>query len=608
MFDVPVFAMTNIPYIPETAPFTPEQRAWLNGFLAGLFSNANAGGAPMPQLPGGPAANAEPLTILFGSQTGSAEGLAKKFAKDAEKRGFAPKILALNDHEQAGLATGGKAVIISSTWGDGEPPDNAVNFWSWINADSAPRLENLHFAVLGLGDKNYSDFCGASKKFDLRLEALGAKRLAPRGECDVDYEAPAATWIDGLWDKLGGGVASSPSPAAGGNGTDGAPGVTRPTNGSNGATAYGKSNPFPAKLLKNVLLNRTGSSKEVRHYEIGLNGSGLTYEAGDALGVVPVNCHELVAEVITALKAKADDNVKLGDSIISLSEALTHQLDINKPSQELLAAVAKAAPQSELAGLLVPEKRDDLKKWLWGRHVIDLLHLLPEPMPMTELVKLLKKLAPRLYSISSSPKAHPGEVHLTVGAVRYESHGRVRKGVASTFLADRVGDTDYVKVFVQPSHGFKPPANGDTPMIMVGPGTGIAPFRAFLEERQATGAKGKNWLFFGDQTRTCDFLYEELLTNWQKEGFLTRLDLAFSRDQQEKIYVQNRMLEGGAELWSWLEAGAHFYVCGDASRMAKDVDAALHMIVEKHGGKSADEAKAYVAKLKSDKRYQRDVY
>jgi sulfite reductase (NADPH) flavoprotein alpha-component len=608
MFDVPVFAMTNIPYIPETAPFTPEQRAWLNGFLAGLFSNANSGGAPMPQLPTGPAANAEPLTILFGSQTGTAEGLAKKFAKDAEKRGFAPKIFALNDHEQAKLPAGGKAVIISSTWGDGEPPDNAVNFWSWINADSAPRLENLHFAVLGLGDKNYSDFCGASKKFDLRLEALGAKRLAPRGECDVDYEAPAATWIDGLWDKLGGGVASSPAPAAGGNGTDGVPGATRPTNGSNGATAYGKSNPFPAKLLKNVLLNRTGSSKEVRHYEIGLNGSGLTYEAGDALGVVPVNCHELVAEVITALKAKPDDNVKLGDSIISLSEALTHQLDINKPSQELLAAVAKAAPQSELAGLLAPEKRDDLKKWLWGRHVIDLLHLLPEPMPMTELVKLLKKLAPRLYSISSSPKAHPGEVHLTVGAVRYESHGRVRKGVASTFLADRVGDTDYVKVFVQPSHGFKPPANGDTPMIMVGPGTGIAPFRAFLEERQATGAKGKNWLFFGDQTRTCDFLYEELLTNWQKEGFLTRLDLAFSRDQQEKIYVQNRMLEGGAELWSWLEAGAHFYVCGDASRMAKDVDAALHMIVEKHGGKSADEAKAYVAKLKSDKRYQRDVY
>lgn len=597
--------MPNIPHIPETAPFTAEQRAWLNGFLAGLFSNADTGGAPMASMSAAPAAPAEPLTILFGSQTGTAEGLAKKLAKDASQRGFAPKVLALNDHEQANLAAGGKAVIISSTWGDGEPPDNAVNFWSWLSADSAPKLESLNYAILGLGDKNYADFCGASRKFDARLEALGAKRVAPRGECDVDYEAPAAAWMEELWGKLGDGRAGSPLPAAGGNGTNGAPGVTRPTSNK---PAYSKSNPFPAKLLKNVLLNKPGGSKEVRHYEIALNGSGLSYEAGDALGVVPVNCHELVDDVMAALKAKADENVKLGDKIVSLREALTHQLDITKPSQELLAAVAKAAPERELAALLAPERRDDLKQWLWGRQLLDLLHLLPAPMPVAEFVGYLKKMAPRLYSISSSPKAHPGEVHLTVSAVRYESHGRVRKGVASTFLADRVGDADYVKVFVQPSHGFKPPANGDTPMIMVGPGTGIAPFRAFLEERLATGAKGSNWLFFGDQTRSSDFLYEDLLTGWQNDGFLTRLDLAFSRDQAEKIYVQNRMLEHGAELWSWLETGAHFYVCGDASRMAKDVDAALHAIIEQHGGKSADEAKAYVEKLKSNKRYQRDVY
>jgi len=596
--------MTPIPYIPETAPFTPEQRAWLNGFLAGLLAN-QAPGQPAPQLNAAPAANAEPLLVLFGSQTGSAEGLAKRVAKESQTRGFAPKILALNDYEQANLAAGGKAVIISSTWGDGEPPDNAVNFWSWISADSAPRLESLQFAVLGLGDRNYSDFCGASKKFDTRLEALGAKRLAPRAECDVDYETIANSWIEGLWGKLGEGRAGSPLPAAATSGPNGTHGVTRPTSE---APAYGKSNPFPAKLLKNVLLNKDGSSKEVRHYEICLNDSGLTYEAGDALGVVPVNCHELVDDVIEALQANPDENVKVGNNIVSLREALTHQLDITKPSQELLAAVAKAAPTSELAALLAPEKRDDLKKWLWGRHVIDLLDLLPAPMPVAEFASLLKRLVPRLYSISSSPKAHPGEVHLTVSAVRYETHGRTRKGVASTFLADRVGDTNYVKVYVQPSHGFKVPANGETPMIMVGPGTGIAPFRAFLEERLATGAKGKNWLFFGDQTRASDFLYEEQLTGWQKDGFLTRLDLAFSRDQAEKIYVQNRMLENGAELWSWLEAGAHFYVCGDASRMAKDVDAALHTIAEKHGGKSADDAKNYVAKLKSDKRYQRDVY
>ncbi|HMP84319.1 MAG TPA: sulfite reductase subunit alpha, partial [Verrucomicrobiota bacterium] len=397
---------------------------------------------------------------------------------------------------------------------------------------------------------------------------------------------------------------------------------------TNGATAYGKSNPYPAKLLRNVLLNKPGSAKEVRHYEIALNGSGLSYEAGDALGVVPVNCPELVNDILAALKANPDENVKFGDNIMSLREALTHHFDITKPSQELIKAVAGApstssasyqnedqrvepvlgAPLAELAALLAPEKRDDLKKWLWGRHVVDLLHMLPAPMPVTEFIPLLRKLTPRLYSISSSPKAHPGEVHLTVSAVRYESHGRERKGVASTFLADRVGDTEFVRVFVQPSHGFKPPTNGDVPAIMVGPGTGIAPFRAFLEERQATGAKGRNWLFFGDQRRDTDFLYEEQLNAWRQSGFLTRLDLAFSRDQERKIYVQDRMLESAAELWSWLEAGAHFYVCGDASRMAKDVDAALHKIIEQCGGRTPDEAKAYVAKLKSDKRYQRDVY
>jgi sulfite reductase (NADPH) flavoprotein alpha-component len=300
--------------------------------------------------------------------------------------------------------------------------------------------------------------------------------------------------------------------------------------------------------------------------------------------------------------------VTVTDTEMSLREAFTRHLDLCKPSQELIAAMAARAPGSEFAALLAPERREDLKKFLWGRDALDLLRLAGKPFTQTELVPLLRKLAPRLYSISSSPKAHPGEVHLTVSAVRYESFGRGRKGVASTFLADRIGDADCVKVFVQPSHGFKPPAKGDAPMIMVGPGTGIAPFRAFLEERRATAATGKNWLLFGDQKRSLDFLYEEQLLAWHNNGHLARFDLAFSRDQEQKIYVQDRMLENAAELWSWLEAGAHFYVCGDASRMAKDVDAALHRIIETVGGKNAEEAKAYVTKLKSEKRYQRDVY
>ena len=591
--------MSCVPFIPETAPFTVEQRAWLNGFLAGLYSQ----GAPAALPNAAPAQNAEPLLVLFGSQTGTAEGLAKKLAKEAGQRGFAPKILALNDHVQANLAAGGKAVIISSTWGDGEPPDNAANFWNWINADSTPRLENLHFAVLGLGDKNYSDFCGASKKFDARLESLGAKRLVQRGECDVDYEVAAKNWMNCLWEKLG-----LENGAANGSSGD------IPLISSNGVAsdagkpAYDKSNPFPARLLKNVLLNRAGSSKEVRHYEISLVGSGFSYEAGDALGVVPVNCPRLVNDLLTSLKCTGDEPVKMGETEMPLREALTRHYEITKPTQELVTLVGERGFANGLSPLLAPDRRDDLKRWIFGRDVLDVIGLLPAPMTLAEFLPLLRKLSPRLYSISSSPKAHPGEVHLTVSAVRYESHGRSRKGVASTFLADRVGDAEFVKVFVQASHGFRPPANTDAPMIMVGPGTGIAPFRAFLEERQAIGATGRNWLFFGDQTRAADFLYEEQLTAWQKSGLLTRLDLAFSRDQAEKVYVQTRMLENAAELWSWLEAGGHFYVCGDASRMAKDVDAALHKIVETAGGKTAVEAKAYIEKMKSEKRYQRDVY
>jgi sulfite reductase (NADPH) flavoprotein alpha-component len=598
--------MRQIPVIPEDAPFNTEQRLWLNGFLAGYFSRAAI--PDMAALPSAPAKPAEPLLILFGSQTGTAEGLARRVAKESQQRGFAPRVLALNEFEQADLAQAGKALIISSTWGEGEPPDNAVNFWSWLKADTAPRLENLQFAVLGLGDKNYSDFCGASRKFDSRLDALGAKRLVDRGECDADYETSARTWIDTLWSKLG--DVSQPNGATNGTSHNIATNGTTATNGNGKGVSfsYGKSNPFPARLLKNVLLNKPGSSKEVRHYEISLEGSGLSYETGDALGVIPANCPELVNDVLTALRASGNEEITFGQNALSLREAFTRHLDICKPTQELLATVAQRASTSPLPVLLTQEKRAELKDWLWGRNVIDVLHLLSEPLPLNEFVKLLRKLSPRLYSISSSPKAHPGEVHLTVSAVRYESHGRNRKGVASTFLADRVGDAEYVKVFTQPSHGFKPPANGDTPIIMVGPGTGIAPFRAFLEERQATGARGKNWLLFGDQKRDTDFLYEEQLIAWQKDGLLTQLDLAFSRDQAEKIYVQHRMMENAPQLWSWLEEGAHFYVCGDASRMAKDVDAALHNIVEKSGGKTPDEAKAYVAKLKSEKRYQRDVY
>ena len=584
--------MKTIPYIPESAPFSPEQRAWLNGFLAGLL----AGGAavePRVAQPDSPAA--EPLLILFGSQTGTAEALAARIAKQARQQGFAPSVASLNDYEQAGFIRAARTVIVSSTWGDGDPPDNAANFWSWLSSETAPRLEGLQFAVLGLGDRNYADFCGASKKFDARLEALGAHRLLPRGECDLDYEVTARTWLDALWTKVAKRTGLVPSIS-----------IDEPQATSQGG--FSRSNPFPGRLLKNVLLNKPGSSKEVWDHEISLHGSGLGYDVGDALGVLPVNCPSLASELLATLRCNGDELVRVGEAQMPLGDALLRELDITRPSRALLDAVAQRVPGSELAPLLAEDRADDLKGWLWGRDVVDVLRLLPEPLPAPEFVLLLRRLSPRLYSIASSPKAHPSEVHLCVGAIRYQSHGRSRHGVASTFLADRLAASDAARVFVQPAPSFKPPVSRDTPVVMVGPGTGVAPFRAFLEDRQAAGAKGKNWLFFGDQKRSTDFLYEEQLTGWVKDGHLNRLDLAFSRDQPEKIYVQDRMRENSNTLWAWLEEGAHFYVCGDAARMASDVDAALHKVIESSGGKTPEAARNYVGKMRSERRYQRDVY
>lgn len=602
-----------IPFIPENAPFTPEQRQWLNGYLAGLFSDASVGARALAGLSAAPAAPAKPLVLLYGSQTGTAEGLAKKASKEAEKRGFKPKLVDMAKFETVDLTKEENVLVITSTYGDGDPPDNAQAFWNYLRADTAPPLAHLRYSVLALGDTNYAAFCQFGKVCDERFEKLGAQRVHPRVDCDVDYDAPAKSWTEGVFAALAGAEVNGDRGIV--NGAESAASVH-----DSPITIHDRKNPFPARLLTNRLLNAPGSGKEVRHYEISLAGSGLHYEVGDALGVVPTNCGELVSDILAALGYDGEEAVKTPDgSETSLRLALAQHYDITRPSAELLKAAAeRGAADGTLAALLDPARKDDLKKWLWGREVIDVITGLAQPFTAAEFIGLLKKLQPRLYSISSSPKAHPGEVHLTVAAVRYDGHGRPRKGVCSSFLADRCvafvagvtdpGHSTPLPVFVQTSHGFRLPTDGGVPIIMCGPGTGIAPFRAFLEERLATGATGRNWLFFGDQKRATDFLYREQLEGWLADDHLTRLDLAFSRDQPEKIYVQDRMRENAAELWAWLECGAHFYVCGDASRMAKDVDAALHRIAETAGGLTTETAAAYVAKLKTEKRYQRDVY
>lgn len=603
------------PTLPSNAPFTPEQQAWVNGFLAGLLSECTGLGLSTEAAAKRPSAatvRKQTLLILFGSQTGSAEAVAKKLAKEATSRDYATTLHSLNDHALAGLSSASHAIIVTSTWGDGDPPENAALFWSYLSAEAAPRFEALSFAVLGLGDKNYADFCGAAKKIHARFETLGAKPITPLGECDVDYKLTAEAWTSQLWRALGSGSEIANNRSSHALSTT-LPAREEPALSSGTRSflpEFNRANPFPGRLKTNRALNQSGSSKDTRHFEILVDPQAITYQAGDALGVLPRNCPALVEELLATLKFGGDEAVQDHEGkATDLQGALVFRCNLANPSATFLKETASRTHDESLQQLLRSTNPQSLNTWLWGRDILDILRTTGRPpCSAEEFVSWLQPLRPRLYSISSSPKVFREEIHLTVAVVRYESMGRQKRGVCSSFLAERVLLEGVIPLFVQSSHGFKPPADPGAPMIMVGPGTGIAPFMAFLQERRATAAQGSNWLFFGDQHRASDFLYESELLAWRQDGFLNKLDLAFSRDQEEKLYVQNRMSEHGAEVWKWLENGAHFYVCGDAKRMAKDVDTALHALIRMEGGLSLEKAADYVDRLKESKRYQRDVY
>ena len=573
------------PFLPEDAPFSEPQRQWLNGLFTGLTVLARAanGGGAAP----GPEAATTPLLVLYGSQSGTAESLAKDVRKFAGTSGFKPEVKELNAVGLDELAGAEHALILCSTFGEGDPPDNAQKFFEAVLAPDAPRLERLNYSVLGLGDSSYTHFNKCSRDLDARLGELGAKRAADAVLCDVAYEDDFDAWKQGVF-------ASEPFAAAAGTSQ---PPVDH--GGAEPAARYTKNSPFPATVLEVRPLSGPGSKKEVNHVELSLAGAGpeLAYEVGDALGVWPVNCAQHVHELLAAAGFSGREVVTLKDGPLPLRAALLAKLDVCVVTPKTLEVLGIDADMADVEGC----------------HVVDLFErYFPasgggERPDAQRLAGALRPLQPRLYSISSSPNAHPGEVHLTVGAVRYETHSRARKGVASTFLADRVGCGAQVGVYLQKSAHFHAPA-AEVPLIMVGPGTGIAPFRAFLEERALAGEPTENWLFFGDQHEAHDFLYREELDAYRDAGTLTRLDLAWSRDGGEKVYVQHLMERRGAELWAWLQRGAAVYVCGDASRMAKDVDAALHRVVETHGGRTPEEAAAYVEAMKEGHRYQRDVY
>jgi sulfite reductase (NADPH) flavoprotein alpha-component len=589
--------------LPEHAPFTPDQRRALDSLLSG-FDSLQRGwlsgflvSAVQPVTTASAAPAAGKLTVLYGTESGNSETLADRAVKAAKKRGFQAVMKNMADVSAADLAKVSNLLVIVSTWGDGEPPETAASFFKEFMAADL-KLSDTRFSVCALGDTSYEKFCQTGKDLDARFEALGAKRVAARQDCDVDYEESYTTWLDRALDALAPASASA-APAAAAVIPSQAP-----------VAEFGKKNPFPSELLDSVKLNGEGSIKETLHLEFSLAGSGMSYEPGDALAVLAINAPDTVQAVLAAAKLTGDEEIETKTTGRKrLADALREDFDITALSRNVLGKLAEFTGSAPLQALLADDAKERLKEFIAGREIVDAIETFaPSGLAADALAGLFRKLPPRLYSIASSPLAHPDEVHLTVAAVRYQTHGRQRKGVCSTYLADLVKPGDVVPLFVQPNKSFRLPADGSAPIIMVGPGTGIAPFRAFVEHRAALGSTGKNWLFMGDQHYLYDFLYQLEWQDHLKSGALNRLDVAFSRDQPEKIYVQHRMKEHARDLYAWLEQGAHFYLCGDATRMAADVHETLISVVQSEGGKSREAAEAYVEELKKTKRYQRDVY
>jgi len=585
-----------VPYLPEDSPFTPAQRAWLNGYLAGLYSYAPAPGAASAPLR---------VAVLFGSQTGTAEGLARKLAKHLKSAGFDAALGSLEGYVPATLAAEKLALFVVSTHGEGEAPDPAQAFFQQLCVEHFPLLENLFYAVLALGDSHYEHFCQFGKDLDAKLRALGAAPLLERVECDVEVDAPFAAWKTAIEDRLRK-AASDRQSAAWSNGAQFPAGAST----ASSAPQPARERPFSAPVVEKRALTSPSSSKRTIHLAFSIDGSPLQYEAGDACGVVPRNSPELVDSILALLPFTGSEAVHVhGPDALPLRQALLERFSIARLTRHTVSQFASVAQCAKLCALSKPEQQAELDNYLHGRDFIDLLKECPGAIQTADqLVKVLPRLMPRLYSISSSPLAHPGQVHTTVSVVRFQAHGRSRGGVCSSLLDDRVEVGDRLPLYIQPNKRFRLPEDPAAPIVMIGPGTGIAPFRAFLHQRRVAGAAGRNWLFFGERSAATDFLYREELEEMAASGHLTRMDTAFSRDREQKIYVQDLMAQNARQFWAWLEEGAFVYVCGDASRMAKDVDKTLHAIVAAQGGMDSEAAGAYVQSLKDGRRYQRDVY
>ncbi|WP_429150794.1 assimilatory sulfite reductase (NADPH) flavoprotein subunit [Aeromonas veronii] len=565
-----------------------QQLAWVSGYLYGLSQTGQQSVATSAAV----AAPSGSLTILYGSQTGNAKGVATAIKAQAEARGLPVTLASMADYKPKQLKKESHLLVVVSTYGEGEPPESAIDLFEQLKKGKLGKLDGLKFAVLGLGDSSYEFFCQTGKDFDNFLASAGAERIYELASLDVDYQDAAKAWgeqaLNAIAATLSIGAASS---------------VASAVQQAVGHSQYSKENPFPARLSVNQKITGRDSTKDIRHIEINLADSGLTYQPGDALGVWFDNDAELVGEVLALNGLSGDEATARG----TLRAALTSHFELTRLHGGFITGLADISDNAALKDLAGDKAQ--VNALVASAQVVDVLKRFPTALTAEQLVSLLRPLTPRLYSIASAQSEVEEEVHLTVGVVRYrQEDGTVRSGAASSYLADRLIEDGEVRVFVEHNDNFRLPANPDTPVIMVGPGTGIAPFRAFMQEREAQGAEGKNWLFFGNPHFTQDFLYQVEWQRYVKSGLLSKISLAFSRDQANKIYVQDRLREAGLELYQWLEAGAHFYVCGDANKMAKDVQEALLDVIAEHGHKSREEAEEYLSELRRAKRYQRDVY
>lgn len=610
------FNVNNSPFNEEQREYlnrliptlTEAQKIWLCGFLsypfiAGYEQSVQVDQTAAPETE--QSIQTREVTVLFGSETGNGQSLASTLVEKLQAKQLPVQSFSMDDFKPQNLKKVQDLLIITSTHGEGEPPENARSFYEFLHSKRAPKIENVRFSVLALGDESYEFFCQTGKDFDKRLEELGGERLYPRVDCDVDFEDPAEQWMSGVVAVL--------------HETSNANASTITVSEKQAAatlleekqSVYSKKNPYPAEVLENINLNGRGSNKETRHLVLSLEDSGLTFEPGDSLAILPENDPELVDSLINELGWNPEESVQINEEgdIYSLRKALLSKFEITRLTKTFIQAAAELFHNEELKKLATPGNEEKVKAYLDGRDLLDFVRdFRPLQLKPVDFIHILRKLPARQYSIASSLKANPDEVHLTISTVRFQAHGRNRKGVCSFQIAERIQPGDMLPVYVDQNPNFKLPSNPDTPIIMIGPGTGVAPFRAFLQEREAEGVTGKSWLFFGDQHFSSDFLYQVEWQKWLKNGVLTKMDVAFSRDQAEKVYVQHRMLEKRKEFYQWLEDGAVVYVCGDEKHMARDVHQTILTILEKEGGLTSEQAAVYLDQMRKQKRYQRDVY